>query len=74
MEKIESRPNDAPLPTEYMLDDAASAIRQLMQERDQAFEEGQRDMQLSAAEMTNDPAIFAKIYDLPILTRPLKRF
>jgi shikimate kinase len=53
---------------------AASAIRQLMQERDQAFEEGQRDMQLSAAEMTNDPAIFAKIYDLPILTRPLKRF
>jgi hypothetical protein len=53
---------------------AASAIRQLMRERDQAFEEGQRDMQLAAANMTNDPAIFAKIYDLQILTRPLKRF
>jgi len=38
VEKIESRPNDAPLPTEYMLDDAASAIRQLMRERDEARE------------------------------------
>ena len=53
---------------------AASAIRQLMRERDEAFEEGQRDMQFAAAKMTNDPAIFAKIYDLQILTRPLKRF
>ncbi len=56
-----------------LLDAAASAIRQLMRERDEAFQEGQRDMQFAAAKMTNDPAIFAKIYDLEILTRPLKR-
>ena len=28
--QIEARPNDAPLPTEYLLDEAAALIRQLI--------------------------------------------
>jgi hypothetical protein len=38
VDRIRARPNDAPLPTEYLLDDAADTIASLLEERERLKE------------------------------------
>ena len=50
--------------------DAASAIRQLMRERDEAFHNGQMNMQLRAAAVASHPDIFDAIRSLRLKHHP----